>query len=260
MIDFYNNFLKDYIGLIKDFVFVIGIFPVVIFVKNYLFNKKKDEIAHNLKIRKDIQEKLLKHADNYDRSKPCSIGIRLIYWKNYPYKLDNDGYNHILYYDVNMDEVCYPGANFLSNIGILIEDELITFNETVYKGKYGIYIIDKRGKKIKGFKEIKQEVKLVYTLKYKHIINWDFEEKIEYEPVFYTRYKFPNNKLYQDEFIVTNIYGERMDASKGEFLWEEFNLKNKVSSNISLKYFYLIIKYKLKNVFHQITNSFQKTH
>lgn len=252
MIEFYYNNIKNIIDIIQDIVFIIGIFPIIVFVKNYLFNKKKEEIAGNLQIRKDIKEKLLEHANEYDRSSPKSVGIRLVHWKNYPWKLNNDGYKQILYYDVNMDKICHPRENFLSNTGILIEEDLGWFGKTVYKGKYGVYFIAKKDKIFRGFEEIKQDIKLVYTLKYKHIINWDFEEKIEYEPVFYTRYKYNNQKLYENEFIVTNFYGERMPASenrvKGTFLWQQLNRKNKVSSNMSLKYFYLIIKYKLKNM------------
>ena len=251
MIEFYNNYIKDSIEILKDIAFVISIFPIVIVVRKYLFNKKKEEIANNLKIRKEIQKKLLEYANGYDRSTPHPIGIRLVHWKNYPWKLEDDGYKQILYYDVDMDKFCQPQANFLSNTGILIESALWHFSKSVYLGKYDIYIIDKKGKKIRGFQEIEQDTKLVHTLKYKHIINWDFEEKIEYEPVFYTRYKYSNKKLFENDFIIRNFYGRRMPAPEnrtgGEYLCEVLNRSNKVSSNRSLKYFYLLIKYKFKN-------------
>lgn len=249
MIKFYSN-IKEYIDIIKDIVFIIGVLSAFFAAKNYFFNKKKEEIANNLQIRKDIKEKLLEFVNGYDRSTPRSIGIRLVSWKNYPWKLDNDGYKQILYYDVNMDKICHPGANFLSNTGIILEEDLWRSANTVYIGKNEIYIIDKKNKKIRGFDEIKQDLKIVKTLKYKHIVNFDFEEKIEYEPVFYTRYKYNKQKLYENDFFIENFYGIRMPAPNnrtyGTYFRQPLNRKNMVSSNMSIKYFYLIIKYILK--------------
>ncbi|HSX30266.1 MAG TPA: hypothetical protein VLE73_06945 [Candidatus Saccharimonadales bacterium] len=190
-----------YVELVANAIVIVGALPVFFWLKNRAFERKKKEISDNLAIRSDIKERLREHADGYDRSKPHDIGIRLVHWKNYPWRLEDDGYKQLLYYDTNLDKRLPHGTEFLTNTGILVEERIWFFDYSLYLGKYGIYSVGKSGQKMTGFREVRQKLKLVRTLKYKHIINWDFEEKIEYEPVFYTRYKYTSRQLFEDEFF-----------------------------------------------------------
>jgi len=235
--------ISDYVQLTANAIVILGALPIFIWFKKRSFEKKKKEISDNLSIRKAITDSLREHADGYDRSEPHDIGIRLVHWKNYPWKLD-DGFKQNLYYDINLPKRVSHGVEFLTNTGILLEEHIWFLSKTIYLGKYGTHIIGDTGQKIKGFKEVKQRVKLIHTLKYKHIVNWDFEEKIEYEPVFYVKYKYTKRKLFEDEFFVVNSeqnYDEQ-DNSKGLYLHEPLLRRNRVKSTRSPRYIYLAVK------------------
>jgi hypothetical protein len=230
-----------YTTILANAVVILGAIPAMFFVKNYFFEKKKKEIADNLTIRRSITDKLVEHANGYDRSEPHDIGIRLVYWKHYPWKLKNDGYKQILYYNTNTDKrITNRGDEFLTNTGILLEEHIWFFSESLYIGKHGIFIVDKSGKKIAGFQEITQKIKFVNTLRYKHIINWDFEEKIDYEPVFYTRYKYTDKRLFEDELFAQNYYD--IGTKDYRYLRQELNRRNLVRSNRAIKYGLLMLK------------------
>lgn len=223
--------------LLANLVVIVGAVPVFFWLKNRAFEKKKKEIADNLSIRDEIKEKLREHADGYDRREAQNIGIRLVHWKNYPWKLDDDGYKQTLYYDTNLDKRVGHGTEFLGNTGIFVEDHIWYFSKSLYLGKYGIYIIDDSGKKIEGFEEVEQKIKIVDTLKYKYIVNWDFEEKIEYEPVFYMKYKYTNKKLLENQIFAQNFDDDGI--SKGLYFYETLDKRMRVESNKSIKYYYL---------------------
>lgn len=233
--------IQKYTTIIANVVVILGAGSALFFAKNYFFEKKKKEIADNLNVRKSITDKLVEHANGYDRSEPHDIAIRLVYWKHYPWKLEDDGYKQILYYNTNTDKrITNRGDEFLTNTGILIEEHIWFYSESLYLGRFGIFIVDKSGKKIAGFREVTQKIKLVNTLRYKHIINWDFEEKIEYEPVIYTRYKYTHNRLFEDELFAQN-YNDI--GTKGySYFRQELNRRNLVRSSHSIKYWFLIIK------------------
>lgn len=234
------NDISIYIKLLADLVVVLGAIPALLWLRKRSFIKKSGEIKDNLLIRKDIKEKLREHADGYDRSEPHDIGIRLVYWKNYPWKLDDDGYKQNLYYNTNLDKRCSHGTEFLTNTGILVEEHIWFFSNSLYLGRYGTYIIAKSNNKIEGFSEVKQKIKLITTLKYKYIVNWDFEEKIEYEPVFYTKYKYTNKRLFESQFFAQNY--DDNGINKDLYFYERLDRHNRVKSNKSIKYYYLILK------------------
>lgn len=225
---------------IASLVVIAGAGPIFFWLKNHSFEKKRKEIRENLVMRDDIRDKLRNHADGYDRSTPRDMGIRLVYWKNYPWNLDDDGYKQILYYNTNLNKKLSHDTEFLNNIGILVEEHIWYVNKSLYLGKFGTYIIDRSGQNIAGFLEIKQKVKLVKTLRYKYIINWDFEEKIGYEPIFYTKYTYTNQKLYDEDFLVQNYDDDGI--KKNLIFYKQLNTRNYVKSNTSIWYRYLVAK------------------
>ncbi len=230
--------IQDYAELAANLIVIIGAIPFLLWLRRFSFERKKKQIKDNLVIKENIKEKLREHVDGYDRSKPHDIGIRLVHWKNYPWKLEDDGYKQLLYYDTNLDKRLDHGVEFLTNTGILVDEHIWFFDNALYLGKYGTYVVDKSGRKLAGFEEVKQRVKLVKTLQYKHIINWDFEEKIEYEPVFYVRYPYTKRKLFEDDFFAQNYDDDGI--KKGLYLHKWLNRRNRVKSSRSIKYLYLI--------------------
>jgi len=146
----------------------------------------------------------------------------------------------------------YHGTEFLTNTGILVEEHIWFLNCSLYLGKYSTYIVSKSNQKIPHFTEVKQKIKLVRNLKYKLIVNWDFLEKIEYEPVFYIKEKYMKKKLYEDDFFAQNYDDDGIN--KDLYFHESLNKHNRVKSNRSIKYFYLIVKgkiakFKRKNIY-----------
>jgi len=248
------NSVSLYIAIIANVIVIIGAVPIFIWLKNLSLERKKKEINDNLNIRKNIQQKLRDHADGYDRSKPHDIGIRLVYWKNYPWKLDDDGYKQLLYYDTNLDKRLNHGTEFLINTGILVDEHIWFFGNSLYLGNFGTFIIDKSGQKIIGFREVKQKIKLVTTLKYKYIINWDFEDKIEYEPVFYIKYKYTKKKLFENQFFAQNCDDDGINNDL--YFHEVLDMRNRVKSNKSMKYRYLMFRAWLRKSVRTIKSRF----
>ena len=90
---------KDYIDLSKDIVFVVG--AVATFVSFYQFIKflierktlnKRQEMDNDARLYQEVHSKLKAYVDSYEVTQENlrDIGIRLLYIKNYPYKLDNE--------------------------------------------------------------------------------------------------------------------------------------------------------------------------
>ena len=198
---------KPSIDCIQDIAFFCGIFGIIKFIINYNFNKKTSEIQINLEKRKELGQFLTDYVYEKYKNNKKDIAVRFIYWKNYPWKLDDDGYKEHLYYDTN-NGVTLPGG-FISKTGINFVQHIWFFSKSVYVNKEGLYFIDDKGKQFKRFKEVEGKNIFVFELPFRNIINFDFEDKLEYEAVFYTRYKYDNLNLYNDDVYLRNFDNDK---------------------------------------------------
>lgn len=239
-----NTYLeyKNWIELIKDFVFFAGAYvffrSVVLFFK-YLKNKRfadvSEQIDKNLGFRKRIESELNDYV--YDRYKngKRDIAIRFVHWKNYPWKLDHDGFSHFLFCR-SFDNNSLP-FGYIDNTGINFQEHVWFYSRSLYVDANGIFFFDQKSKIIHGFKEISDCIMVIH-LPYQNIINFDFREFIEHEPVFYIKYPYDNRrKLYDDKIIIR----EKHDTPYFRY---ELSLNNMLHKYTPLGY--LCLKMKVK--------------
>lgn len=130
---------KDYADFIKDITFAIGViatfygyFKFLNFLAQRGVLNKRQEMENDAKLYGEIHDKLKEHVDSYRASKKNmrDIGIRLLFIKNYPYKLDKDGYSHMLYYYFLSEN--HQATGYISSTGINVMDycQPLTFCNT----------------------------------------------------------------------------------------------------------------------------------
>jgi hypothetical protein len=199
ILDFYR-YNNDLINLIKDALYFSTFILGLNFLWNWNFRKKTKEIEDNLKFRKQIEEELQEYVIEKSRNNIKDIGIRFVYWKNYPWKLDDDGFKHLLNVKyLNGELIC---SSWIDSVGIYFEEDLRYLSLSLYLDDNGIFFITSGGKQYPGFKEFKDKI-LIFQLPFTKIMNFDFREKIEYEPVFYIKYHYANRKkLYDHKYIL----------------------------------------------------------
>lgn len=239
VLDFYKD-NKEWINLAKDFVFLVGFIGLIKFLWTWNFRRKTASIEQNLKLRDNIGDKINEYVFEKHEGGIKDIGIRLVYWKNYPWRLENDAFNHMLW-------LRYVGRNttpfgWIDKTGINFIEHIWWLGRSIYLNKYGIFFVDKEKKYHNGFEEFNNKI-LVQHMPFSRIINFDFKDYIDYEPVFYIRYKYTqNSKLYDDELIIAN-------RDDDDFFQKTIYLSMMVSSPHSPKYYYLMAMALLKRLF-----------
>lgn len=199
---------KDLIDLLKDIVFVIG--ATATFVGFYQLIKllvqrktlnKRQEMDNDARLYSEVNDKLREYVKGYDL-KPNQlrdVGIRLLYIKNYPYKLDNDGFRQELYYYF-FTEIHQP-SGYISGKGLYVVDFIHHFSDSIYYNpKNGKWFISKEGRKFRRYKELSLQ-HLVKRIPFANILGYDFNSDWadKGEPVFYTKYKYTSWRLFADE-------------------------------------------------------------
>lgn len=180
MINFLEDILSfyrdnnDLINIIKDVLYVLTIVLGLRFLWNWNFRKRTKEIEDNLKFRKQIEEVLQEYVIEKSKNSIKDIGIRFVYWKNYPWKLDDDGFKHLLNVEyLNGELLC---SSWVDNIGIYFEEHLWFLPQSVYVDDNGIFFITSSGKKYSDFVEHENK-RLIFQLPFTNIVNFDFREK-----------------------------------------------------------------------------------
>lgn len=216
---------KEYIDLLKDVVFTLGVaatfygyFKFLRFLGQRKTLNKRQEMEYDLKLYGEINDKLREHVDSYE-AKPGElrdIGVRLLYIKNYPYNLENDGFPQMLYYYFLSDY--HKAGGYISGKGLYVMEHLWFLSQAIYYNPNNEkWFIDEKGKKFKNYHQLKHK-QLVRRIPFANIYGYDFNPDWadKGEPVFYTKYKYYKWKLYADELEAVTID-------------EEFHLAHKVS-------------------------------
>lgn len=236
IIEAYNN-NQEIISLIKDIIFFLGFIGFIKFIINWRYNKKTKEIENNLNFRAKIEDKLNEYVLEKNKNK-VGAGIRFVYWENYPWRLDDDAYKHALWV-TNTDERTLP-SGWIDNTGINFYESLFFFSRRVFIDKNGIFFFSDKNSKYKGFKAIKKGQSLVLHMPFSKIVNYDFKEYIEYEPIFYIKHKYNNWKsLYDSKYILREKIGE-------DYFRLELNSKLKIEKPYTLKHIFLVIFINVK--------------
>jgi hypothetical protein len=179
-------------------------------------------MKNDAKFYDEIHDKLKEYVEDFGAtpSELRDIGIRLLYMKNYPYNLDNDGFRFLLYYYFFTEN--HKPSGYMSGKGIYVLDHIWFWSEAIYwNPKNGKWFADKQGLSYRGYKELKHK-HLVKRIPFSNILGCDFNSdwSEKGEPVFYTKYKYTNWKLFADEIEVVTI-------DNGEYPLDRVSLEKK---------------------------------
>ena len=209
---------KNDIDFIKDIIFAIGLIATFygyykilrLLTQRKLLNKRQ-EMEYDSKLYTEIKDKLKEYIEEFDMAPKNlrDVGIRLLYIKNYPYNLDNDGFPFMLYYYFITER--HQPSGYISGKGIYVMEYLWSWGGAVYyNGDNGKWFTAKKGLTFKGYQELPNK-QLVKRIPFANILGYDFNSDWadKGEPVFYTRYRYTDARLYADELdAVSNDNGE----------------------------------------------------
>ena len=214
---------KDYINFAKDLLSIFGIIMAIVGFSSWikmLFRKKladkRMEMNTDMKTYSEFQEKLKTYIDDFELSpnNMLDVGIRLLYMKNYPYNLEDDGYKQCLYYYFFTDRHGLSG--YISNKGVYIVDWVRYMENSIYYNpKNRRWFVAKKDKKRKRYIELKQEY-MIKRIPFSNIYGYDFESdwSEKGEPVLYTKYKYTNWQLYGEEIVALNRGDGKYDPDR----------------------------------------------
>ncbi|GBR72733.1 hypothetical protein NO1_0229 [Candidatus Termititenax aidoneus] len=220
--------IRPWIDIIQTIIYFLGFVWIINWLRNRQFNLKVEEIRRNLQVRGKIGSLLNEYVYEHHKNGNKDIAVLFVYWKNYPWHLENDGYKfHIYWHDSN--GITLP-SGFISNTGIYVVEYPWFYSESLYVDKNGMWFVAKKGKQYKGFTETTGKFWIIYELPYSNIINFDFEQD---KPIIYIRYKYNSHKLYSNEVRIRNLQEE---------LWLALDLENRnfVQKYHSIKHFWLM--------------------
>ena len=241
---------KNYIDLIKDIIFAIGatatfvgFYQLVRFLLQRKMLNKQQEMDNDTRLYAEINDKLREYVEGYDL-KPDQlrdVGIRLLYMKNYPYNLDNDGFSQGLYYYF-FTEIHRP-SGYISSKGLYVVDFVKYFSDSIYYNpKNGKWFISKEKRKFRRYKELKLK-HLVKRIPFANILGYDFNSDWadKGEPVFYTKYKYTSWRLFADDL-------EALTWKDGKYPTERLTLQ-KSKRTRRIRTFFLRIKSRIRSYF-----------
>lgn len=221
---------SSYISYFTNIIIIVG---AVWGKANWNFEKKLKEINNDLTKQNSLKSPLNKYVQEKSESGIKDICIRFIYYKNYPYNLEDDGYKYCLHILYHESDVLF--GSWKDNVGIKICDHVWFSSCSIYVNlTNGISFVDCRGRAPKGFQEYKNSC-LVYCLLYRNILNYDFEYPLEHEPRFYVRYKndrdnFDNEvQIVSKDHSVLTIIDKRLQMKKYNILsYVYYFIKSKI--------------------------------
>lgn len=205
---------QDYINFFKDVIFAIaivatfyGYFKFLKFLTRRKVLNKRQEMENDAKLFNEIHKKLKEYVDSYEASQNelRDIGVRLLFIKNYPYKLDADGFRQELYYYFMSEH--HKANGYISGKGLYVMDYLwFLGNSIYYNPKNKKWFIDEKGHSYRKYKELRHK-QLVKRIPFANIYGYDFNSDWadKGEPVFYTKYKYYKWKLFADDLDAVSI-------------------------------------------------------
>lgn len=219
------------INFIKDIVYFFGAFTLLKYLWNWNYARKTGQIESNLKFRERIESALEDYVIKTNKNAIRDIGIRFVYWKNYPWHLNDDGYKHLL--KIEYHDNLLLNSSWIDNTGIYFQEHLWFTSSSVYVDADGIFFFAPSENRYKGFTEYRGK-RLIVQLPFTKIVNFDFREVIKYEPVFYIRHHYTEHKkLYSHKYQIREKLGD-------EYTYLELDNRKKIS-----KYSWVCYKIKL---------------
>lgn len=226
MVNAYKNNLEP-INMIKDMFVVGSVYEII----KYLFNKnrieKENQLKSDLKFNKNIQTNLFEYVLLENKNEIKDICIRFIFIENYPWQIENisnDGFKHYLYVKTYENRIKFK--TWIDHTGVWFKHHLWFSENSIYINSNDEYFITKKSQNYPNFQEYSNKIILLH-LPFKNIIEVDFDNKIEYEPIFYIKYAYDDYKnLYDDQIIVIN-------KNEDELLNLKLNRNNEIKPPLS---------------------------
>jgi hypothetical protein len=203
----YFDFTKDVLFGIGVTATIYGYFKFLKFLTQRGTLNKRQEMENDTRTYEEVHKKLKDYVDSYEASlnNQRDIGIRLMYIKNYPYKLENDGFSQMLYYYFMSER--HKASGYISTTGIYVMEHLWFFGNSIYyNSKNKKWFIDEKDLSFKKYKELKHK-QLVKRIPFANILGYDFNSDWadKGEPVFYTKYKYYRWKLFADDLEAVSV-------------------------------------------------------
>lgn len=226
ILKFYNE-NATLINFIKDIVCFLSAFTLIKYLWNWNFIRKTEKIESNLKFRERIEAALDDYVIKENKNGIKDIGIRFVHWKNYPRRLQNDGYKHLLKVEYHDNQLLL--SSWIDNVGIYFQEHLWFTSSSLYIDAAGIFFFASSERQYKGFTEHKNK-RLIVQFPFTKIVNFDFREIIEYEPVLYIRYPYTKyKKLYSREYQIREKFGD-------EYSYVELDSRKQISKHTWVRY------------------------
>jgi len=199
---------QHYIDFIKDIIFAVGViatfygyFKFLRFLTQRKMLNKRQEMENDAKLYSEINDKLKEYVEDFGMTiaNLRDVGIRLLYMRNYPYNLENDGFRFMLYYYFFTEH--HKPSGYISGKGLYVLDFIKYFSNSIYVNpKNGKWFIDKEGRSFRRYKELPHK-NLLKRIPFANIFGYDFDSDWadKGEPVFYTKYKYTDWKLFAND-------------------------------------------------------------
>lgn len=240
---YFNNkvlidFAVDFITIISFIVTIYTIFNILRYLKTRKLRNKINEIQQDEK----SFDMLSRELENYIGTGGHDYGVRLVYYKNYPYKLDKDGFRKYLFW-YKISEKHIP-SGYISNTSVSIIEELsFSGDKLYYSDKTHKWFIDNPNKQFERYRELPYDM-MVYHIPFQNIIGYRFGSSDwtdRNEPIFFTKYKYNSQKLFSNNIIAV------MRSQYGCFPSEQLILHK--TKRIKR---YKILLYKIKSGYNRI--------
>lgn len=218
---------KNQIDLVKDVIFVLGSLVTLAGVyqlMKLLFQRKmlnkRQEMDNDARLYNETHKEIREYVKSYDLdpSNLRDVGIILLYMKNYPYKLDDDGFRQMLYYHF-FTQIHQP-SGYMSGKGLYVVDFLYMSSESIYYNERNQkWFIHRTGRKFRNYEELSCR-HLVKRIPFANIYGYDFNSDWaeKNEPVFYTRYVYNDWRLFADDL-------EALTWQNGEYTSDRLSLQ-----------------------------------
>lgn len=204
MLEWYKN-NESLVNLIVDMITIIGFVTTIYAICNiirYLRTRKMQNKISEMQ-RDERTFCVLSHElEEYIGSGGQDHGIRLVFYKNYPYKLNDDCFRKYLYW-YKFSEKHVP-SGYISNTSIaIIEEVSFCGNRIYYNEKTQKWFVDNPNKQFKKYLELPYDM-IIYHIPFQNILGYRFgpsDWTDKHEPVLFTKYRYNNWRLFGDNMV-----------------------------------------------------------
>lgn len=205
------NFIMDAMTIVGFITTFYAIIKIVSYIKTRKLQNKINEMRHD----KQLYDAISYELEEYIGTGDHDYSIRLVYYKNYPNRLEKDNFRKFLFW-YKFSKKHIP-CGYASNTSISTIDEVSSSGDKIYyNNKTHKWFIDRPKKHFKKYQELPHDM-IIYHLPFQNIIDYRFgtsDWTDKHEPVFFTKYKFNSRKLFRDDIIAVLMNQYRFPSNQ----------------------------------------------